>query len=110
MKPMLASDFEEGRAQFPLFAQPKVDGVRAMNMTGTLTGRSLKKFKNKFVTKLLSHSEAIANLNTLNSIDAHHRMGNVSIKPIKDRFTQTHRHIFSKNLKLGTAAGTLFAQ
>lgn len=56
MKPMLASDFEEGRAQFPLFAQPKVDGVRAMNMTGTLTGRSLKKFKNKFVTKLLSHS------------------------------------------------------
>lgn len=56
MKPMLASDFEEGRAQFPLFAQPKVDGVRALNMTGNLTGRSLKAFKNKHVTRLLSHS------------------------------------------------------
>lgn len=56
MKPMLASDWEEAKVRFPLIAQPKIDGVRALNMTGKLTGRSLKQFKNKHVTTQFSHS------------------------------------------------------
>jgi len=56
MKPMLASDWDESKLRFPLIAQPKVDGVRALNMIGKLTGRSLKPFKNKHVTSFFSHS------------------------------------------------------
>lgn len=56
MKPMLASDWDESKIRFPLLAQPKVDGVRALNMVGKLTGRSLKPFKNKFVTAKFGHS------------------------------------------------------
>lgn len=56
MKPMLASDYVEAKLKFPLIAEPKIDGVRALNMTGKLTGRSLKPFKNKHTTAFFSHS------------------------------------------------------
>jgi len=59
MKPMLASDWTEGRVRFPVIAQPKVDGVRALNMVGRLTGRSLKPFGNRYLTTLFSHSALI---------------------------------------------------
>lgn len=61
MKPMLASDFVETKLKFPLIAQPKIDGVRALHTTGSFTGRSLKRFKNDHITKLFSHS-ALAGL------------------------------------------------
>lgn len=53
---MLASDWSETKLQFPLIAQPKIDGVRSLNMYGALTGRSLKQHRNKYVTGLFSHS------------------------------------------------------
>lgn len=56
MKPMLACDWDEEHQRFPVIAQPKIDGVRGLNMFGKLTGRSLKQFKNKHVTQLFSHS------------------------------------------------------
>lgn len=56
MKPMLASDYDESKIRFPVIAQPKIDGVRALNMAGTLTGRSLKKHANRHVTGYFSHS------------------------------------------------------
>jgi len=56
VKPMLASDYDESKIRFPVIAQPKIDGVRALNMTGTLTGRSLKKHANRHVTGYFSHS------------------------------------------------------
>lgn len=56
MKPMLACDFDESKLKFPLIAQPKIDGVRALNTTGTLTGRSLKKFGNRYTTEFFSRS------------------------------------------------------
>lgn len=56
MKPMLLDDWQPAKLVFPLLGQPKIDGVRALNMTGTLTGRSLKPFKNLYLTKLFSHS------------------------------------------------------
>jgi DNA ligase-1 len=54
LKPMLASDYEEEKLRFPLLVQPKVDGVRALNLAGKLTGRSLKAHKNRHVTDLFS--------------------------------------------------------
>lgn len=56
MKPLLADDFVEDKLVFPLIGQPKVDGVRGLNMTGKLTGRSLKAFGNRYVTSRYSHS------------------------------------------------------
>lgn len=55
IKPMRASDWQVKHLKFPLWAQPKIDGVRALNQTGTLTGRSLKKHKNRFNTEFFSH-------------------------------------------------------
>lgn len=57
MKAMLASDADEAKLKFPLIAQPKVDGVRGLNLLGTLTGRSLKQHANKFTTAFFSTSE-----------------------------------------------------
>jgi DNA ligase-1 len=53
---MLASDFVEAKLKFPLIAQPKIDGVRALHTTGGFTGRSLKKFKNLHITQFFGHS------------------------------------------------------
>lgn len=61
MKPMLASDFVEAKLSFPLIAQPKIDGVRALHTTGKFTGRSLKPFKNQHITHFFGHS-ALAGL------------------------------------------------
>jgi DNA ligase-1 len=54
-KAMLASDFDENKIKFPCFLQPKIDGVRAINLNGGLTGRSLKKHKNLHATAFFSH-------------------------------------------------------
>lgn len=57
MKPHLACDWNEKKVQFPMLAQPKIDGVRALNLAGTLTGRSLKEHRNRHTTSLFSHSQ-----------------------------------------------------
>ena len=54
IKPQLASNYEEGNIQLPTFAQPKIDGVRGLNLDGNLVGRSLKAFKNKALTAKFS--------------------------------------------------------
>ena len=59
IKPLLASDWYEDKLCFPLIAQPKIDGVRGLNMGGVLTGRSLKHFRNVHVMKQLSHQALI---------------------------------------------------
>lgn len=56
MKPMLADDWDRSKVKFPVVVQPKIDGVRGLNLFGKLTGRSMKAFKNKHVTSLFSHS------------------------------------------------------
>lgn len=56
MKPALAEDFDEGKLRFPYIGMAKIDGVRGLNLTGALTGRSLKPFRNKYVTRQFSHS------------------------------------------------------
>lgn len=57
IKPMLADDYVEEKIKFPVLAQPKIDGVRACNLEGALTGRSLKSHKNRFTTNFYSRPE-----------------------------------------------------
>lgn len=59
IKPMLAEDWVEEKVRFPVIAQPKIDGVRALNFEGTLTGRSLKQHKNRFTTEFYSCTEYV---------------------------------------------------
>lgn len=54
MKPQLAEDAQLDLVQFPCIVQPKIDGVRAMNLNGTLTGRSLDPFKGFGITEFFS--------------------------------------------------------
>ena len=54
MKPALADNYDPNNIQLPTFAQPKIDGVRGLNLDGNLVGRSLKAFKNKALTAKLS--------------------------------------------------------
>lgn len=55
IKPQLAEDAVLDLVQFPCWVQPKIDGVRAMNLTGTLTGRSLDPFAGFGITDFFSH-------------------------------------------------------
>lgn len=54
LKAQLASDWDEKKIKFPVYIQPKSDGVRGLNFTGRLTGRSLKEHANRFTTNLFS--------------------------------------------------------
>jgi len=54
---MLACDWYEDDVKFPCIAQPKIDGVHALNQQGVLLGRSLKKHRNKYITELFSKPE-----------------------------------------------------
>ena len=54
MKPQLAEDARLDLVQFPCIVQPKIDGVRALNLNGTLTGRSLDPFKGYGITEFFS--------------------------------------------------------
>lgn len=54
MKPMLASDAVLPKIQFPVLAQPKIDGVRGLVINNRLVGRSLKQHRNAYVTELFS--------------------------------------------------------
>lgn len=59
IKPMLASDFDQDKVKFPCLVQPKIDGVRALNLDGRLTGRSLKTHANVFTTEQFSRPEYV---------------------------------------------------
>lgn len=59
MKPQLAEDALLEVATFPAISQPKIDGVRALNLDGTLTGRSLKKFTGTGITEYFSRPEFV---------------------------------------------------
>jgi DNA ligase-1 len=54
IKPQLAEDAILDKVIFPRLVQPKVDGVRAMNLDGTLTGRSLDPFPGFGITEYFS--------------------------------------------------------
>lgn len=55
LKPQLAEDALLDQVLFPCIVQPKIDGVRAMNLGGMLTGRSLDAFVGHGITSYFSH-------------------------------------------------------
>ena len=59
MKPQLAEDAVLDLIQYPCWVQPKIDGVRALNLNGTLTGRSLDPFKGFGITEYFSQPDFI---------------------------------------------------
>lgn len=59
MKPQLAEDAQMDKVRFPCIVQPKIDGVRAMNLNGALTGRSLKTFEGFGITGYFSRPEFV---------------------------------------------------
>ena len=54
IQPMKATDWNEKKLQFPMFIQPKIDGVRGLNLEGRLTGRTLKEHANRHTTRIFS--------------------------------------------------------
>lgn len=53
-KAQLAVDIDFEKAIYPLMSMPKFDGVRAINLDGTLKARSLKPHENLFTTEKYS--------------------------------------------------------
>lgn len=56
IKPQLANDAVLDDITYPAWVQPKIDGVRGMNLAGTFTGRSLDPFEGKGITEYFSKS------------------------------------------------------
>lgn len=59
MKPQLAEDALIELVEFPCWVEPKIDGVRALNLQGTLTGRSLDPFEGYGITEFFSQPEFV---------------------------------------------------
>lgn len=58
MKPMLAATLEElSTVRYPIYASPKLDGVRGLIISGQLRSRSLKPIPNAFVSTRFSRSQ-----------------------------------------------------
>lgn len=53
-KPMLATEADVAQLKFPLFASPKLDGIRASVVGGRLLTRTLKEVPNRYVYGFLS--------------------------------------------------------
>lgn len=56
MKPMLACNAPKN-IEFPVYASPKLDGVRCVIVNGEVKSRSLKNIPNKFVQELFGKSQ-----------------------------------------------------
>lgn len=56
-KPMLASPADFKILQYPLFASPKLDGIRAVVLDGRLVSRKLLNIPNKHIFSMLSNPE-----------------------------------------------------
>lgn len=53
-KPMLASSWNGEELTYPLYATPKIDGIRALKINGELVSRSFKPIKNDHIRKCLA--------------------------------------------------------
>lgn len=59
IKPMRAENADLTKVRFPVWVEPKIDGVRGYNPEGTLLARTLKQHKNRYTTEFYSKSEYI---------------------------------------------------
>lgn len=55
IKPHLACDADLSKLKFPILGLPKIDGVRGLHITGSMTGRSLKAHGNLHATEKYSN-------------------------------------------------------
>lgn len=67
-KPTLAKDFDEKKITFPVYCQPKIDGVRGMVQNGQVYARSLKLISNQHIQNCLGRA-------LLNGIDGEFAVG-----------------------------------
>lgn len=71
MKPMLAGKFEIGRQRYPVFVQPKFDGIRCLVIDGVPHTRTLKLVPNIYIQQWFK-----ANVEHLNKLDGELIVGN----------------------------------
>lgn len=58
MKPMLAATIKDvAKVRFPVFASPKLDGVRAIILEGDALSRKLRRFDNEFTQRWFSQED-----------------------------------------------------
>lgn len=57
MKPMLAVAADLDKIKYPIYAQPKLDGIRCVVKDGQLLSRSLKPIRNQHCQDLFNHLE-----------------------------------------------------
>lgn len=55
IKPMLAVEVDFNKLRYPIFTQPKLDGIRVIIKDGVVYSRSLKAIPNKHVQSLFGH-------------------------------------------------------
>lgn len=114
IKAMRAANYVPNKIKFPVWAEPKIDGFRGLNMGGTLTARTLKKFKNKYTTEFFSKPEYIGFDGELAAQDERHpdlcRITNSAVNSIEgepfvlwhifDYVTEETRHWSYKKRKI----------
>lgn len=78
MKPMLASDAKA--LTFPLYASPKLDGIRAVIRDGMVLSRSLKPIPNEYI-------QALFGIEPFNGLDGELCVGEPTAKDLMQRTT-----------------------
>ena len=59
IKPMLATEVDFNKLRYPVYTQPKLDGIRVIIKDGVVYSRSLKAIPNKHVQALFRHLQGV---------------------------------------------------
>ena len=59
VKPMLAVEVDFNKLRYPVYTQPKLDGIRVVFKDGVVYSRSLKAIPNKHVQALFRHLQGV---------------------------------------------------
>lgn len=59
VKPMLAVEVDFNKLRYPVYSQPKLDGIRVIIKDGVVYSRSLKSIPNKHVQSLFGHMHGV---------------------------------------------------
>lgn len=94
VKPMLAVEVDFNKLRYPVYAQPKLDGIRVIIKDGVVYSRSLKAIPNKHIQTLFGH---------LHGVDGELIVGDVTAQ---DVFQKTTSGVMSKE---GEPNVTLYA-
>jgi DNA ligase-1 len=84
-KPMLAKDYDPAKLVYPVYASPKLDGIRCSILNGKPVSRTLKDIPSKHVQKMLTHT-------MFNGMDGELIVGDVTAE---DVFANTTSHVMA---------------